>query len=110
VIPSAEDVRQSTLFVRASERVHRQRLLLEASDRELAETEAKQVYAAVIGVPLAPPTAIGVPQAPVTATGVPQEAEWEWSAEESGDEEAQLEGRLARLREGRGARRRRRGW
>ena len=52
------------------------------------------------------------PEAKHGPSGAPmaiaQEPEWEWSADDSEDEEAMLEGRLERLRAGRAARRRRR--
>jgi hypothetical protein len=104
VIPTAEDIRQSTLFVRTIERANQQ----------LAQRLSAQVEAKHAGVQLAQQLSMQeeTKQAGTTRISLaPQEPEWEWSAGGSDDEEAQLEGRLERLREGREARRRRRrGW
>jgi hypothetical protein len=102
VIPTAEDIRQSTLFVRTIERANQQ-----LSQRLSAQVEAKRA-----GVQFAQQASMLEETRQVGTTRLPpQEPEWEWSAGGSDEEEAQLEGRLARLRAGREARRRRRrGW
>ena len=97
MIPTAEDVRQSTLFVRAAERALRDRhsegalAVRDFAEYIRAEEERKQ---------------FGPQRA--RRPGAHKDVDSEWSADDSDEEEAQLEARLALLRAGREARRRRR--
>ena len=90
MIPTAEDVRQSTLFVRAADRALRDR---HSEEARAARDFAEYVRAEEEWKQFGPQRA--------RQPGRCQGADSEWSADESDEEEAQLEARLTKLRVGR---------